>query len=241
MPSIFSELLLLGQLCRAWRAPQEGTGRPPCPQFTGTSGFRQHKGPVILMGRESAQAFGGKSFTSRAESGPEDPKRCRWALLGLLGPISHLSPRKLVGGKVGALGFWSDAGETWKGSWAELANEGWGSSGTQPLISFQGPSTNPPSGLRLFWAARGAHVNTPYAEFECENEHADHQGVCCSWPALFGEGNGNLFQYSWVENAMNIGACQPIVHRVAESRTWLSDFIFFPFILKFIYFTASIF
>ena len=55
-------------------------------------------------GTESAQAFGGKSLTSRAESGPKDPEPCRCVLPGLLRPISHLSPRKSVGEEVGALG-----------------------------------------------------------------------------------------------------------------------------------------
>ena len=105
MPSILSELLLLGQMCRAGSGLQEGTGRPPCPQFMGTSGLRQLEGPGILMGRESTQAFGGKYFTCRAETGPEAPEPCRWVLPGLLGPISHLSPGNLVGGKVGTLGF----------------------------------------------------------------------------------------------------------------------------------------
>ena len=105
MPSILSELLLLGQMCRAGSGLQEGTGRPPCPQFMGTSGLRQLEGPGILMGRESTQAFGGKYFTCRAETGPEAPEPCRWVLPGLLGPISHLSPRDLVGGKVRTLEF----------------------------------------------------------------------------------------------------------------------------------------
>ena len=73
MPSILSELLLLGQMCRAGRGPQEGKGRPPCPHLMVTSGLRQLEGPGILMGRESAQAFSGKSLTCRAESGPEAP------------------------------------------------------------------------------------------------------------------------------------------------------------------------
>ena len=51
-----------------------------------------------------------------AESGPEAPKHCRCVLPGLLGPITHLSPRNLVGGKVRILGFWSDAGESCKAS-----------------------------------------------------------------------------------------------------------------------------
>ena len=101
MPSILSEVLLLGQMCRAGRGPQEGTGHPPCPQFTGTTGLGQLEGPGIFFGRESAQVFSGKSLTSRAESGPRDPEPCRCVLPGLLGPISHLIPRNLVGGKAG--------------------------------------------------------------------------------------------------------------------------------------------
>ena len=106
------------------------------------------------------------------------------------------------------------------------------------------PSRDLPQTHHLGWdsgAAQGAHVNTPYAELECESEYTDHQGVCCSWPALFGEGNGNAFQYSCLQYPMNIGACQLTVHRVAKSQRWLSDFIFFHLILKFIYSTGSIF
>ena len=91
------------------------------------------------------------------------------------------------------------------------------------------------------WAAQGAHVHTLYAELECESEHTDHQGVYCSWPALFGEGNGDAFQHSCLKNPMNTGACQPTVHRVAKSQRCMSDFIFFHFLLIFIYFTGSIF
>ena len=109
MPSILSELLLLGQMCRAGRGLQEGTGCPPCPQPMVTSGLRQLEEPGILMGRESAQAFGGKFLTYRPVSGQEAPEPCSWILLGLLGPISHLSSRNLVGGKVRTLGFYSDA------------------------------------------------------------------------------------------------------------------------------------
>ena len=36
-----------------------------------------------------------------------------------------------------------------------------------------------------------------------------------------GEGNGNPLQYFSLENPMDRGAWQGIVHRVAESRTWL--------------------
>ena len=34
-----------------------------------------------------------------------------------------------------------------------------------------------------------------------------------------GEGHGNPFQYSWLENPMDRGAWRATVHRVAKSRT----------------------
>ena len=44
-----------------------------------------------------------------------------------------------------------------------------------------------------------------------------------------GEGNGNPFQYSCLENPMDRGAWQDTVHRVAESdMTALSFFLFVP-------------
>ena len=36
-----------------------------------------------------------------------------------------------------------------------------------------------------------------------------------------GGGHGNPLQYSCLENPMDRGACQAIVHRVAQSQTWL--------------------
>ena len=39
-----------------------------------------------------------------------------------------------------------------------------------------------------------------------------------------GEGNGNPLQYSCLENPMDGGAWRATVHRVAKSRTQLSDF-----------------
>ena len=36
-------------------------------------------------------------------------------------------------------------------------------------------------------------------------------------------GNGNLFQYSCLENSMDRGACWATVHRVSKSRTGLND------------------
>ena len=37
-----------------------------------------------------------------------------------------------------------------------------------------------------------------------------------------GGGNDNPLQYSCLENSMDKGACQTIVHGVAKSQTWLS-------------------
>ena len=51
MPSILSELLLLSQMCRAGRGLQEGKGRSPCPQLTGTSGLRQLEGAGSQHGK----------------------------------------------------------------------------------------------------------------------------------------------------------------------------------------------
>ena len=41
-----------------------------------------------------------------------------------------------------------------------------------------------------------------------------------------GEGNGNPLQYSCVENPMDGGAWWATIHRVAKSRTRLSDFTY---------------
>ena len=41
-----------------------------------------------------------------------------------------------------------------------------------------------------------------------------------------GEGNGNPFRYSCLENPMDGGAWWAAVHGVAKSQTWLSDFTF---------------
>ena len=43
---------------------------------------------------------------------------------------------------------------------------------------------------------------------------------------FIGEGNGNPFQYSCVENSIDGGAWWAAVHGVARSRTQLSDFTF---------------
>ena len=40
-----------------------------------------------------------------------------------------------------------------------------------------------------------------------------------------GEGNGNILQYSCLENSVDGGAWCAVVHGAAQSRTRLSDFI----------------
>ena len=47
-----------------------------------------------------------------------------------------------------------------------------------------------------------------------------------------GEGNGNPLQYSCLENLMDRGAWQAAVHRVAKSRTQLSDFTHFTHTMR---------
>ena len=42
--------------------------------------------------------------------------------------------------------------------------------------------------------------------------------------SIYEEGNGNPHQCSCLENPMGRGAWWAIVHRVAKSRTWLSDY-----------------
>ena len=44
---------------------------------------------------------------------------------------------------------------------------------------------------------------------------------------FLGEGNGNPFQYSCLENPMDRGAWQATVHRVQKNQTRLSDFTHF--------------
>ena len=49
--------------------------------------------------------------------------------------------------------------------------------------------------------------------------NAGDLGLILGWGEYPGEGNGNPLQYSCLENSMDRGAWQAIVHRVAKSRT----------------------
>ena len=48
-----------------------------------------------------------------------------------------------------------------------------------------------------------------------------HEGSIPGWGRFLGEGSGNLFQYFYLENAMNRGAWW--VHGVSQSWTWLKQ------------------
>ena len=51
-----------------------------------------------------------------------------------------------------------------------------------------------------------------------------NQKFCSAHSMRIGEGNGNPLQYPCLENSMDRGAWQAIVHGVAKSQTWLRDF-----------------
>ena len=57
-------------------------------------------------------------------------------------------------------------------------------------------------------------------------------GSIPGWERSSGEGNGNPFQYSCLENPMGGGAWLATVHGVAKSWTCLSDFTFTLLILQ---------
>ena len=53
--------------------------------------------------------------------------------------------------------------------------------------------------------------------------NAGDPGLIPGWGRFPGEGNGNPFQYSCLENSTDRGAWQATVHGVTKSRTQLSD------------------
>ena len=54
--------------------------------------------------------------------------------------------------------------------------------------------------------------NTPANAGDAENA-----SLIPGWGRYYGEGNGNLLQYSYLENPMDRGAWQATVHGVAKS------------------------
>ena len=57
--------------------------------------------------------------------------------------------------------------------------------------------------------------------------NADEPGLNPGLGSSPGEGNGNPFQYSCLENPIDRGAWWATIHGVAKSQTKLSDFHFF--------------
>ena len=68
------------------------------------------------------------------------------------------------------------------------------------------------------------------AQFICRSIHVAANGIISFslWlsSSILGEGNGTPLQYSCLENPMDGGAWWAAVHKVAKSRTRLSDFNF---------------
>ena len=59
--------------------------------------------------------------------------------------------------------------------------------------------------------------------------HINEVSFMYSFPP--GGGNGNRLQYFCLENPMDRGAWQATVHGVAKSRTRLSDYFYFLYVL----------
>ena len=91
----------------------------------------------------------------------------------------------------------------------------------------------------LFWwmLLLNSYIDRGFPGGSVVKESACNAGDPGSVPGLGrspGEGNSNPFQYSCLENSMDRGAWQAIVHGLAESQTRLSNFTF-TFSLYFIF------
>ena len=60
-------------------------------------------------------------------------------------------------------------------------------------------------------------------EFPCQRRRCRRCGLGPLVRKIPGERNGNLVQYSCLENVKDRGACQTTVHKVIKNWTWLSD------------------
>ena len=70
----------------------------------------------------------------------------------------------------------------------------------------------------IFWTHITQMVKNPPAVWETQ--------VIPGLAKSPGEGHGDPFQYSCVENSMDRGAWWATIHAVTKSRTWLDDFRF---------------
>ena len=62
-------------------------------------------------------------------------------------------------------------------------------------------------------------------EFTCQCKRGKRHGFDSWVRKITGEGNGNLLQYTCLENPMNRGAWWAIVHGVTKSQRWLSTYV----------------
>jgi len=76
-----------------------------------------------------------------------------------------------------------------------------------------------------YWLKKNMHRGAFQVVLEVKNP-PDNAGDMRDVGISPGEGNGNPFQYSWLENFMDRGAWWAIVHEVVKSQTWLKDFHF---------------
>ena len=95
------------------------------------------------------------------------------------------------------------------------------------------PWTEEPHGLQSIWSQRVRHDRRPLAHVICpggslvRNNRQCRRQRGCGLTAGSGRspdvGNGNLLQYSCLENPMDRGAWKAMVLRVAKSGTQLND------------------
>ena len=78
----------------------------------------------------------------------------------------------------------------------------------------------------LFWLLEGFPGSSDGKESTCTTGDS---GLIPGSERFPGEGNGNPFQYSCLENSMNRGAWWATAHRVTKSRTWLTNIFTFHF------------
>ena len=74
-------------------------------------------------------------------------------------------------------------------------------------------------GQNLLTKSRGSQISLQIKNLPMDAGDSRDEGLIPGSRRSPGEGNGNLLQYSWLQNSMDRGAWQAIVHRLAKSRT----------------------
>ena len=142
------------------------------------------------------------------------------------------------------LSIWSESSSVVSGSlWPQGLYSPWNSPGQntgvgslsllQGMVSTQGSNPGLPLCRQILYQL--SHEGSPYTHTHNYIQFPDssdgkqsncNAGDVDSIPGLGrspGEGNGNPFQYSCLENSMDRGAWRAIVHRIAKSQTRLRD------------------